>query len=107
MNNIIINLLLRANLVRGFEGILNFMRVCLFFMHNDFIIITPTDTDCLVGKFSGAAVVVGRRRRGVDRTNEPDSGQEWTHYDATETMPESQGNPARVDKIRLGRVAIC
>ena len=47
MNNIIINLLLRANLVRGFEGILNFMRVCLFFMHNDFIIITPTDTDCL------------------------------------------------------------
>jgi hypothetical protein len=51
--------------------------------------------------------VVGRRRRGVDRTNEPDSGQEWTHYDATETMPESQGNPARVDKIRLGRVAIC
>ena len=47
MNNIIINLLLRANLVRGFEGILNFMRVCLFFMHNDFIIITPTETDCL------------------------------------------------------------
>ena len=22
-------------------------------------------------------------------------------------LPESQGNPARVDKIRLGRVAIC
>ena len=35
---------------------------------------------------------------------------EWTLYIpvyATETMPESQGDPARVDKIRLGRVAIC
>ena len=61
----------------------------------------------VVRKFSEAAVVVGRRRRGADRTNEPDSGQEWTHCDATETMPEGQGDPARVDKIRLGRVAIC
>ena len=67
-----------------------------------------TETDCLWWEsFSEAAVVMGRRRRGVDRTNKPDSGQGWTHYDATETMPESQGNPARVDKIGLGRVAIC
>ena len=35
------------------------------------------------------------------------SGQDWTPHDATETMPASQGTPARVDKIRLEGVANC
>ena len=35
------------------------------------------------------------------------SGQDRTPHDATETMPASQGTPARVDKIRLEGVANC